>query len=667
MPRSAGHSFSNFRISYSVPNRALALFVIAWLAVLSLGALVYLPGLPGGFIFDDYTNIINNSGLANHAFDIGSVISAIARSPNVTRPLSTISFALNFSLFGDSPLSFKLTNIGIHLCVGIALFFLAREILRAYNLRTKQAIEAASIAWLSLAVSALWLVHPINLTSVLYVVQRETSLAALFMVLAAWSYLVGRRRQLGGKRGAMQIWILTPAATLTGLLCKENAALVPSYLLGMEFVLLGFRNKDGRLDRGIATFYGVFVIFPLCSLMGLLLVHPSMLLGGYAVRDFTLQERLLTECRVIVDYIRWIFMPDPRQLGLFHDDIAPSRGLFAPPTTCLAVFAVVMLIGSAFWCRKRLPLMSLGLFWFFAGHLMESTFIPLELVFEHRNYLPSFGLLFATVTNIYLFLREHRVQRFAIALGVLSLATLSLSTAIRASEWSSKLSFAQYEALHHPRSPRAIYELGWNYMALALTTNDKSLAQEAVTVFQEGKRLDPNTVLPDMAIAGMYVLFKDEVLAEKYLQISTDELRILRPDGTVLMALNSLLDLAPEGPHTLWPSMALVYRSALANPKFAMYPCFEADIWDSYGIFLKNTGDITAALHAMRNASSLCPGSVRIRMNFMLTLLNNGYVADGKLQLDELRIYHPILQYFLDLDGLDLFIAEQTKAKTKLQ
>ena len=142
------------------------LFIVAWLSALLLGALVYLPGLPGAFVFDDISNIVNDQAIKLQVLNLHGVLQAMLSAPvgGLLRPVSTLSFALDAHFFGVNPEPFKITNICIHLLVGALLWLLAREILRAYRASTGKSLKDRSIAWLSLAVSTLWLVHPLNLT-----------------------------------------------------------------------------------------------------------------------------------------------------------------------------------------------------------------------------------------------------------------------------------------------------------------------------------------------------------------------------------------------------------------------------------------------------------------------------------------------------------------------
>src|SRR5690242_340575 len=161
------------------PSRHTLLFLAAWFASLMLGASVYLPGLPGSFVFDDISNIIGNHSLTEPVTGLHDLLRYMLSAPvgGLLRPISTLTFMLDAHLFGIEAEPFKITNICIHLVVGVLLWCLARELLRAYRSSGSTSWDDRSIAWISLAISTLWLVHPLNLTSVLYAVQRDSSLA----------------------------------------------------------------------------------------------------------------------------------------------------------------------------------------------------------------------------------------------------------------------------------------------------------------------------------------------------------------------------------------------------------------------------------------------------------------------------------------------------------
>lgn len=620
-----------------------ALFLLTGVAVLLLGALVYVPGLPGDFVFDDIGSIVNSPIMKPDHPGIAGFIQTLLSAPvgGLLRPISTLSFMLDARWFGLSPTPFKITNVGIHLGTAVVLWFVARDLLRAWAKRCPaRAMHERHIAWLSLAATGLWMLHPINLTSVLYVVQRDNSLASLCASAAILCYLVGRRREIEGHGGTCLIWMGTPGLTALGMLCKENAALTPVFLLVVEFTLLRFQGKDNVPSRQASNFFLVYLVVPLLIFVGLLLVRPGIFLAAYDVRDFTMYERVLSESRYMVDYMRWIFAPDLHQLGLFHDDMAVSRGLLQPWTTLPSMLFLLALIAAAVFARSRFPLLSFGILWFFAGHLMESTILPLELVFEHRNYLPSFGLILGCVGTVYPVqgtAAERRLVTLALASGIVLLA---LTTALRAYEWRSELSFARTEVLHHPNSARAQSELQWAYTSYIVATHDASLVPEAVAAAERSKTNDTRSINQDIGLAYMFASLGQTARAQQALQSAAQRSATATPTATLQLALQSLLELANKNQQPLYADISNVFQRVLANPGVTKNDCYHGETWNTYAVFLESTEEIPGALDAYHRAVTLCPRDALIRVNFAEMLLRYGDTRDAKGEIDALDAMH---------------------------
>lgn len=218
---------------------------------------------------------------------------------------------------------------------------------------------------------------------------------------------------------------------------------------------------------GLNPLIPVFVVLLLVpGVLGLAWLLPSALNGSaYAARPFTLSERLFTEGRVLVDYLRWIVLPSPNALSLYHDDIALSTGWLSPWTTAASWAFLAALLAAALWLRKRLPLFAFGVLWWFAGQSLLSTFVPLELVYEHRNYLPDWGVFLALFGLLFTWSPPDTERRGTLRLltvgGMLALIALyGVFTAIRAQIWGNPYRLAYFEATTHPQSPRASYDLG---------------------------------------------------------------------------------------------------------------------------------------------------------------------------------------------------------------
>ena len=370
-------------------------FRTCWLALLLLTIALYLPGLRGYYEFDDYPNIVDNDALHVTTLDPAAWITAMWASPasDLQRPLASLSFAANFYFTGPDPRPMKATNLAIHLVNGCLLLALLLLLVRRGADGTRRAPAAAlRDEWLALLVTGIWLLHPINLTAVLFVVQRMESLAQTFVLLGLLLYVQARIRQQTDRSGsAWRLWIGVPACTLLGIAAKESAALMPLYALILEAtVLFDWRRRGGAL----LAFYAAFLVVP--ALLGLAWMVPHALApDAYAQRAFTLQQRLLSEPRVLLDYVTWILVPLPKFFSFFRDDYGFSKDLWHPWTTVPAMLLIAALIGAAFAVRARRPLVALGILWFFAAHALTASFFPLELVFEHRNYFASIGVLLA--------------------------------------------------------------------------------------------------------------------------------------------------------------------------------------------------------------------------------------------------------------------------------
>lgn len=408
----------------------------------------YWAGLYGAFIFDDFSNIVNNPSL--RLFD-GSLSSLMAAATSGTssplgRPLSMASFALNFHFFGETPFSFKVTNLVIHLANALLVFGLMQQWLRRSgdDIRTSQSLAVAA------GIAAVWALHPMNATPVLLIVQRMTSLSAFFILSALLLYLYGRQanNKLGLFAIATSLLVCWPAAIFS----KETGLLLPIYIFLCEWLLMGTFRQVPRQVKWLT----LSVTGCICVLVGW--SNWAFITAGYGVRDFDLSERLMTQTRVLWFYIRQLVLPAPALFALYHDDIPISRGLLAPPETLFAIMGWIGVTALAFQQRARRPLFAFAVFWFLASHLLESTVLPLEIAYEHRNYTASLG--------IFLWLGRLLLPVHKSAQGVAPRLVLAASfvvfcglvTSIRSLQWADEFQRTQVEAGNHPDSARANYQ-----------------------------------------------------------------------------------------------------------------------------------------------------------------------------------------------------------------
>lgn len=464
-----------------------------------LTVFIYWPGVHGGFALDDYGNIVDNAALHIRTLNLHTLMAAAfsTHSGPLDRPLSMLSFALNEYFWGPAPYSMKATNIIIHAVNGLLVFAVATLILTAYR-RFRSDLPPSLLAWTALAVAAAWLLLPINLTAVLYVVQRMTSLSATFALAAIALYLKGRLRMLDGRTGLWMILLGFLIFAPLSVLAKEDGALIPVYALILEWTLFGFARADGKRDIRLHVIYLLVLVLP--GLSGLIWMWPGIHASfEHSDRLFTMWERLLTEPRVVLLYIAWSLLPNLGVLSLYHDDFPFSTGLFSPPTTLFSLLGIACLIALAVWQRRQRPLLSLGILWFLGGQLLTATIFNLELVFEQRNYLPDFGLLLALFSMTLL---ETPVERLAGARRLLIVGLIALYagiTALRVHEWANPIRFAVISAAMHPNSPRATYGLGRTYANLV--DSAKSPMLPLATQALEKAAAVPNvSILPASAL-----------------------------------------------------------------------------------------------------------------------------------------------------------------------
>jgi hypothetical protein len=420
---------------------------------------VYIPGIKGPYVLDDGENITLNKAVALSTLNLDDLYDATLSNNSgvLKRPIAALSFGLNHYFSGsfENTLPLKLTNLFIHIGNGVliyvlALMLLGSPVLRQISKDWNRNITAGLIA-------AAWALHPIQLTSVLYVVQRMNSLSALFVLAGLIVFLHGRRL-LGATaaNGLPTMYAGIIIGTVLGAGAKENAVLLPLFALTIEYTLFSRGSLSVTIQKKVKLFYAICVLIPFVFFSGYLILHPDFISNGYLERHFTLSERLLTQPRVLWFYLSLVLFPSVHRLGLFHDDISVSHGAFDPFSTLPSLIGILAITIFAIAKARRYPLLAFSILWFIAGHMLESSVFPLEIAYEHRNYLPSFGLLFAVVLSLRVWLEKiSNAHTLRYAIPLLLILSLGYSTWSRANIWSDINILAESEVNNHPNSGRA--------------------------------------------------------------------------------------------------------------------------------------------------------------------------------------------------------------------
>jgi hypothetical protein len=470
------------------PGLCLALLLL-------LTFLLYLPGLKGNYILDDYANIVDNSKVQMTELTLDQVNIALDSgvASSIKRPLSMLSFALNHRFTQMDPYYFKLTNLLIHLLTATGVYLLVRELARATSIAEVR--DEQQIGYFALFVTALWTLHPLNVSTVLYVVQRMTQLATLIAVFTLYLYCHWRSQPISTLTRAFAILGSLAVLTVLGILGKENAVLIPLLLLCLEFFIFRFRANTNAERWFLRLLVFGSLVLPALGASLLLIIDPSQLIGDYSVRSFTMGERIMTEGRVLWSYIGWLLFPTTVVLSFFHDDYTVSRALLDPPTTLLALAGLIALLTVLWRLRTTRPLTSFGLVFFLFGHALESTFISLELVFEHRNYLPGQGILLALGDTLTRLPRKYFQADSRKLTSSIILLLFGLGCSVEARKWSNTFEHVRHIVETHPKSHRANYMLGllYGFAAPHIEDRDESL-RRARQFFMQSIPLDPFAV-----------------------------------------------------------------------------------------------------------------------------------------------------------------------------
>lgn len=432
-------------------------------AILLLATLVYLPGLSGPFLFDDAPNLRPVQQWSDGQTPLLDVVFG-NDSGTFGRPIAMLSFIASASLLGTEPSAFKTGNLVIHLISGLLLFLLLVRIERRQNAATNAAMPLALVA------TAIWLLHPMLASTVLYSVQRMAMLSSMFMLAAILLYVVGRERiERGASRtGSVLLFGVVPLVIALATLSKENGILALWLCILIEWTFFQ-PAKPAPRPLPARIFMAVFGALPLVGAVTLLLLVPERLLGDYENRPFTAFERLLTQTRVLWDYVGGIVLPNGARYSLFRDDYIVSTGLLEPATTAWALLGWAVVVGLAIRLRRSVPGFSFGIAFFLVAHSMESSVLPLLIYFEHRNYLPGIGLIWALLSLLqaaapYFVQHLSAPRKMAVTAAVLLLVALSAATFGRSLVWQSeelllKQSLERYPDSRHARMALAEIEM----------------------------------------------------------------------------------------------------------------------------------------------------------------------------------------------------------------
>lgn len=452
------------------------------LCLIALTAVIYYPFLNSPFVFDDFYNLFALEQVNQNGY-----LSFLAEgfSGPTGRPASLLSFALQHESWPANPFDFKLVNLLIHLMNGLLIGFISFRL-------TSATIDDVKLGYLCSCITmALWLLHPMHLSTVLYTVQRMTQLSALFTLSGIAFYLVGRQWLVKNENIAGYVIVAAGVlcCTVLAILSKENGILLLLFIPVIEFTILA----KNRQPNYIKPWLVIVVLTPLLIFIAYLLYILPGTLQSYHFRDFNAGQRLLTQAIILFDYLKDLILPSYGAFTLYHDNYQVSTGILAPVTTAIALISIIALLIFSIVKRKTYPLFSFCCLWFLAGHSLEASHLNLELYFEHRNYLPGFSIFFG-ISHIFILI-INKTRKYTLGLGAAMIYVSWTMTVLvlEGNLWNKPLYQAVEWSRLHPGSSRITGNLASMYMHY-------SEFEKAESTYKQLVSIKPDSIYPDLQI-----------------------------------------------------------------------------------------------------------------------------------------------------------------------
>ncbi len=445
--------------------------VLAVAVMTLLALLVYANTFNVPFNYDDTNNILTNTHIRMTAVTFDS-IAAVSESPS-PRPFANLTLALNYYFGRYDVRGYHAVNLTIHILTGLLLFLVARSTLRLCG--TEDVIAP-------LLAAALWLVNPVHTQSVTYTVQRMSSLATLFYLLALSCYIRARITALSGQGRIPQVllYALCLASGILGLLSKQTTATLPVMLFLYEWYFFQDRNP-GWLKKQV-PWIGLTALLVLIVAAPYLGTSPlDKILTTYVKQPFTPAQRLLTEPAVVIYYISLLLFPHPDRLTLLYD--FPIFSSMTTPMTALAgIMGVSVLVLAGLMLSGKHRLLSFAVFWFLGNLVIESSVLGLAIVFEHRTYLPSvFPLIALTALGVSAF----RKRWPAVVIAGFLILICGFWTHQRNTVWNDTVGFWQDNVAKAPDMPEVNNNLGQALLK-------KGETEQAADYFKTAIEKDPD-------------------------------------------------------------------------------------------------------------------------------------------------------------------------------
>lgn len=590
-------------------------YAFTFIALFLFLIIIYSNSFQGQFVFDDTPNIVGNNNVHLGSLDWPNIQKTFhgMEIHKISRPFSYFSLALNYYFGGLNVFGYHLVNFIIHYLAAIFLFLFIYNALKLPALREHYGQTNYGIALLA---TVFWATSPLQVTAVTYIVQRMASMSGLFYIMSMYFYLKGRTAEKTWNQ--VILWSLCLLSAFFSFGSKENAILLPFSIWLFDLLLIQGATLE-NLTRNLKIFVPVTLVVVAVSLW---YVNIGSILSGsaYDHRPFTLTERLLTQTRIIVFYISLLIYPVDSHLTLIHD-IELSTSFLTPWTTLPAIALILGLLALALYLVRQSPFISFAILFYFLNHAVESTFIPLELIYEHRNYIPSmFFFVPAVIAIVHVldYFSYKKLLQFTVV-GVVTFLIFAQGHTVheRNTLFAHPLLLWTDNAIKTSNLSRPWNNLGYEYWKL-------EQYEEAYECFSRSVAIDRHSNLSNRAF-GLYSLGRYYRTVVK---------------GQEDLALN-FLSQAMEANPEFWPSyreavLCLIQKGEMAKAEkklavaLSQWPNISA-LHYIHGLLLLKTGEYDRAINEARQTLFLNPNH-----HEALTVLGEAYRRKGNTRMSTL-------------------------------
>jgi len=591
-----------------------------------IGFLIYSNTLESPFILDDEQNIKENTDIRINEITIGSLVKVVFKNGYFSkRPVSKITFALNYYFHQYNLKGYHVVNIIIHVLSSILLYFFIRITLITPALQSKY----NNPEYFAFFAAMVWMVHPLHTQSVTYIVQRMSSMSAMFYLLSMLFYVTGRmhlKKDMPGNSqsktrgsfffstsglyflGAVLAWLLALGS-------KQSAAALPVFIFLYEWYF--FRDLDRTwLKRNMKKNFTIVVLIGLTSLFILETAPLEHLrsINDFSNHEFTFMERVFTQPRVVIYYLSLLFYPHPSRLNLDYD-FPLSNSLVDPLTTLFSIFVIAGLIWFAVCMAKKERLLSFCILWFFGNLIIESSVIPLAVIFEHRTYLPSMLICLLMIIT------GHRYIKFKGA-GVIFVcivtAVFSFWTYQRNMVWSDFFTLWSDCVKKSPQKARP-------HISLGVALQEQGYLDDAVKHYEKALNIDNED---EMAHYNLGIALKKQGRTEDSIKHYMEAVHINPDYGKAHYNLGNAIKKQGRLDDAVKHYMEVL----------RIDPDYERAYF-SLGIALKKQGRVDEAIKHYRKAVRLKPDHMEAHYNLGNALQEQGHVDDAiEHYLDAVRI-----------------------------